>query len=99
MKYIKAHERRQQLLQIACDLAEADHYRNIRRDDLVKAGETPAGNVSRIMGGMDGMRTALIKCALENDRFTVVAQAIIDKHPAVQHLCLTARMNILLKAA
>jgi len=99
MKYIKAHERRRQLLQIACDLAEADHYRNIRRDDLVKAGETPAGNVSRIMGGMEGMRTALIQYALKNDRFTVIAQAILDKHPAVDHLDREQRSEILLNAA
>lgn len=84
--YKKAAERREQILSVACELAEETHYSKVRRHHLVERCDTAAGNVSRVMGSMEEMRTRLIEYAIENGRLTVVAQAIIDKHPAVKHL-------------
>jgi len=67
-----------------------------RREQILKiACETAAGNVSRVVGSMEEMRTLLIEYALQNDREVIIAQAIIDKHPAVDHLCADRRGQIL----
>lgn len=85
-KYIKTPERREQLLSIACDLAEKTHFRQVRRHQLADVAGTATGNVSRVLGNMDEMRTDLIMYAVTNNRLAVIAQAIIDKHPAVKNL-------------
>ena len=84
--YKKAAERRWLILQVACKLAEKTHYSKVRRHHLVKPCGTAAGNISRIMGSMEEMRTAVIEYALVNDRNIIIAQAIIDKHPSVADL-------------
>lgn len=96
--YKKAAERREQILQVACELAEETHYSKVRRHHLVDRCETAAGNVSRVMGSMEEMRTRLIEYALQHGRDVVVAQAIIDKHPAVSHLDTERRGQILAAA-
>ena len=93
--YRKADDRREEILEAACELAEKDHYSRVRRHHLVEQCNTAAGNVSRIMGGMAEMRTRLIEYALLHGRDIVVAQAIIDKHPAVDHLTATQRKQML----
>lgn len=95
MEYIKQRDRRQQLLATACDLAEAGHYRDIRRNHLAEAGGTAAGNVSRVLGSMDEMRHRLIEYAIKHGRNKVVAQAIIDNHDAVDHLSAGSKRTIL----
>lgn len=85
-KYIKTPERREQLLTIACDFAEKTHFRQVRRHQLAEAAGTATGNVSRVLGNMEEMRTDLIVFAIEKGRMTIIAQAIIDKHPAVKNL-------------
>jgi len=94
-KYKKAAERRWLILQVACKLAEETHYSKVRRHHLVKRCGTAAGNISRIMGSMEQMRTAVIQYALDNNRNIIIAQAIMDKHPAVDHLDTVDRAEIL----
>lgn len=93
--YQKAADRREQILKAACELAEETHYSRVRRHHLVERCDTAAGNVSRVMGSMDQMRTRLIEYALEHNRDVVIAQAIIDKHPSVNHLDSGRRGQIL----
>jgi hypothetical protein len=97
--YTPTTERRQQLLEAACTLAEQGHYRNIRRHHLSRACDTSDGNVSRVLGCMEQMRSALIEYAVTKGRNAVVAQAIIDRHPAVDHLDQGARLAILAAVA
>jgi len=97
--YKKSAERREQILNAACKLAEESHYNNVRRHHLVTHCETAAGNISRVMGSMKEMRTQLIEYALFHDRSIVIAQAITDKHPAVDHLDVTQRRQHLAAAA
>ncbi len=94
-KYKKAAERRWLILQVACKLAEETHYSRVRRHHLVKRCGTAAGNISRVMGSMEEMRTAVIEYALVNNRNIIIAQAIMDKHPAVDHLDTVDRAEIL----
>ena len=95
--YRKAADRREQITRTACELAEEIHYTNVRRHHLVDRCDTAAGNISRVMGSMDEVRTRLIEYALMNGRDTVVAQAIIDKHPSISHLGVQRRAQILAK--
>lgn len=91
----KTDQRRQQLLEVACDLAEQSHYLDIRRDQLAAAGSSSTGNVTRVLGPMEEMRDALIRFARKNKRYAVVAQAIVAKHPAVADLSERERMAVL----
>ena len=84
--YKKAAHRREEILEVACTLAEESHFNRIRRHHLVDACGTAAGNISRVMGSMEQMRALLIEFAIENNRSQVIAQAIIDRHPSVAHL-------------
>lgn len=93
--YQNAEKRRQQILTAACDLAEHMNYREIRRHHLAEACQTAAGNISRVMGGMESFRNQLIDYAMKNERNTIVAQAIIDRHPAVECLSANARRKYL----
>jgi len=86
MKYIKSAERKQQLLGIACDLAEESHFLKVRRRHLADKSGTATGNVSRVLGDMEQMRCDLIAYAIKHKRLVVIAQAVIDKHPAVAKL-------------
>ena len=97
--YKKSADRREQILKAACKMAEETHYSNVRRHHLVAHCETAAGNISRVMGSMKEMRTQLIEYALFHDRSTVIAQAIIDKHPAVDHLDINERRQHLAAVA
>lgn len=93
--YIKTPERRDQLLAIACELAETTHFRQVSRGQLAERAGTATGNVSRVFGTMDQMRSDLIEYAITHKRLTVVAQAIIDKHPAVNDLAEDVRVAAL----
>ncbi len=97
--YTPTTERRQQLLEAACVLAESTHYRDVRRHHLSRACDTSDGNVSRVLGDMDQMRHDLVLYAMKQERFTVVAQAIIDKHPATVDIPQDERIAILTVAA
>jgi len=94
-EYMKIIERREEILKSACRLAEESHYTKIRRHDLAFVCSTAPGNISRVMGSMDELRTAMIEYALAYGIVTVVAQAILDKHPAVDHLNVVERRQYL----
>lgn len=83
------------MIEAACILAENTHYKDIRRHQMVKLCNTAAGNISRVMGSMDELRTALIEHAIVNDKPVIVAQAILDKHPAITHLSKPERAVIM----
>lgn len=91
--YVKAAERRQQILKIALDIAEKTHYRDLTRDGLVEPCNTAAGNINRIMGDMNNLRELVIEYAIQTCRVKVVAQAIIDNHPCVSHLTTDERLT------
>lgn len=97
--YQKAANRREQILEVACQLAEKTHYTKVRRQHLVERCGTAAGNISRVMGSMEEMRTRLIDYAVDNGRIKVIAQAIMDKHPSVSHLKPVQRGEILTAVA
>lgn len=93
--YKKASERRKQILETACQLAENSHYSKIRRHHLAEKCNTASGNISRVIGSMSDMRQAVIEYALDNGYDGVVAQAIVNKHPAVSHLATDERAKYL----
>ncbi len=97
--YKSTTERLDELLEAACQMAEKGHYRDIRRHHLSDACDTSDGNVSRVLGDMEQMRSALITYAIDHQRNAVVAQAIIDKHSAAEGISNEDRVAILTAAA
>lgn len=80
-------------------MAETTHYRMLRRDNLAVECRTSAGNLTRVVGSMSELKHALIVYAIEHDRTVVIAQAIIDKHPAVEQLSSEKRMAVMCDCA
>ena len=93
--YKKSAERRTQILEAACKLAQDSHYSKVRRHHLAEICGTASGNISRVMGSMSDLRQAMIEHALVNGYDTVVAQAIVNKHPAISHLSTIERATYL----
>lgn len=93
--YLKTADRRQQLLSLACNLAVKTHYRQVRRNFLADLAETATGNVSRVFGTMDDLRTAIVDHAISEGIQEIIAQAIIDKHPSVKQLTNDERVQAL----
>lgn len=93
--YMTAADRRKDILQIACGMAEVTHYKDIRLEKLAKECGTVKGNIIRLMDTMENFRTLLIGYALYHGRDAIIAQAIIDRHPVVNHLDTECRKRIL----
>lgn len=96
--YQKAEDRRTQILETACQMAEESHFSKIKLRELAVNCETVHGNVLRVMGSMSQLQTDLINYAIEQERHVVIAQAIMDKHPAVDGWSVEARQAALLAA-
>ena len=94
-KYIKADVRREKIVKIACRMANSSNYKNVRRDSLALACKMSTGNLTRIIGSMDHLRTMIIEYALTNGDDNIVAQAIVDNHPAIKDLSYNKRKKIL----
>ena len=75
-EYKKASTRKLEVLAKACVMAKGKPYHLITRDDLARIGNTATGNISRIMGGMDGFRKCIVDYAIDTDCSHVIAQAI-----------------------
>lgn len=86
MEYKKIRVRRKEILERACDVASSKHYRSISRQELAELGETVPGNVSRIMGSMEGFRDLIVDYAIKNNKSHVVGQAIQEGHSLTQSM-------------
>ena len=85
-KYLKTSERREQILALACEAATAGHFRQVSRAEIAEKAGTATGNINRVFGTMDQLRSDLIAYAIKHEKLVVIAQAILDKHPGVEGL-------------
>lgn len=74
-------------------------YTNIRRDGIADALQIAAGGVSYHWGHMDKLRAAVVRTAIENRQHTIIAQAVMARHPLALKLPDAQRRHALMHAA
>lgn len=84
--YRKIADSRRDIIVTAWNMARVSHYRDLRRDEIAASLNISASNITRVIGDMDVLRTLVIGYAIDANDHKVVAQAIIDGHPAISHL-------------
>ncbi len=81
-KRTSATRRRQHILDVAVDMAAAEGFQNVKRDQLAMAARVSTGLVTKYFGNMCKLKRAIMRHAVSSDNATVVAQglAIGDPH-------------------
>jgi DNA-binding transcriptional regulator YbjK len=76
----------EKILNAAFALAAKKGLRNIRRAQIAKRAQCAAGLVSYYFrpDGMDGLRTAIVKRAIEREHLGILASALAEQHAAAK---------------
>lgn len=72
----------QRILDAALELAALGRYDKLTRREIADAASVSPGRVSLLAGDMDGIRDAIMKAAVAGGNAAVVAQGLVDQHPA-----------------
>lgn len=73
---------RDRILKIAAYLAGKQGYQELSRSQIARACELSDATISFHFGDMDGFRDALMRYAIENKQYSIVAQGLANKHIA-----------------
>ena len=82
----RPHIRRQDLIEVAIQLACGGHYLKVTRDSIAALVGCTRGLVSHYLGKADQMRDTIVIAALQQENLAVIAQALSAKHWAVAAL-------------
>lgn len=74
---------KQRVLDTALKLAATHRYDTITRGQLASAAGVATGSVNYYFTDMAGLRDAVMAEAVVTEAWGVVAQGLVDKHPAV----------------
>lgn len=80
-RYDDTQQRIDQIIAAAVSLSEDFGYANITRDQVAEAAGCSPALVSRHMGSMDELRTAVVTEAVAQKNLNILAQALIERHP------------------
>lgn len=75
-----AQGRHERILSVALELAEIRGFRNITREMVAVVAQVGVGTVSWHFKGMDGLRDAVVRYAVEKKNIRVLAQALAEGH-------------------
>lgn len=76
-----ADVRREQILDAALILALATSYDRITRDGVAAKAGVSQGLVNAYFKNMDGLRSELMRYAIQRGNLQVVAQGLLGRHP------------------
>ncbi len=75
-------DRTKEILAVALDLAERVGYQCVTRDGIAAAAGVSAGHVSGLLGTMKQIRRRLMRAAIAQNRYRVIAQGLAVRDPA-----------------
>lgn len=78
----KVENRNRAVLDAAVQLAGVHGYRNFTREQVAEQAAVANGSVNNAFGTMDGLRDAVMATAVARQLAHIVAQGLVDKHPA-----------------
>ena len=73
--------RKNQILNVAVELAKEQGYHKITRDGVAEAAGVSMGLVTRYFGTMLQLRNKVVCYAIKNELLEIVAQCIVNDHP------------------
>lgn len=79
------------ILNAALKLAAKTRYDRVTREAVAAAADVAAGSVNYYFGDMANLRKEMIQEAIKLENWTVVAHALMDKHPATADLSASQR--------
>lgn len=70
------------ILEAAYQLAQADGWSNFKRDDVAERAGVATGSVSHHFRGMDGLRGAVMRKAIQTECLPIIAEGLVarDRH-------------------
>ncbi len=74
---------RQSILKAALDLASKQRYDRVTKADIAARAGCGTGTVNKYFKDMPGLRDAVMAEAVATGQHDVVAQGLVDRHPAV----------------
>ena len=81
MKRLDPEARKEQILNVAVELAELLGYDKIRRDGIAEKANVADGLVTRYFNTMNQLKRAVMRHAVTNDNVIIVAQGIAARDP------------------
>ncbi len=72
-------DRTKQIMDAALDLAEKQGYQCVTRDGIAAAAGLSAGHVSGLFGTMAQLRRRLMRAAIQENRYLIIAQGLAVK--------------------
>lgn len=77
---------RNKILETAIKLAIREGYENVRRKKLAVMAHVAGGSVNRHFGTMSKLRDEVVRAAIAQNLYPVIAQALVAKHPLTENL-------------
>lgn len=87
--------RRDQLLRSAIALAAVSNYRRLTRDAIAQSCDVTSRLVNYYFRDMVSFRNEIIQTAITLRVYPVIAQGIVDDHPACWDLPLAVRQEVM----
>ena len=74
-------DRIEEILAVALNLAEKIGYQCVTRDGIAAAAGVSGGHVSGLFGTMKQIRRRVMRAAITQDRYRIIAQGLAVKDP------------------
>lgn len=97
-KKLKPEVRKEQIIKAAMTLAERDGYVNILRRDIAAEAGCGNGTINLHYGTMQQLRRDLIRHAIKQKNFVIIAQALMNRDPHVSDISDNLRHDAMMGA-
>ena len=88
-------ERKQELLEVAIQLAKEEGYSHITRNEIARRAGVAYGLVSSYFKSIDNLKKLVIKEAIKQEIVQIVAQALAHKEPLTKKLDPSLREKVI----
>jgi AcrR family transcriptional regulator len=95
IRRLKPEARSREILTAALALAENVGLQNMKRNTVAEKSKAANGSINHYFGDMDGLRTAVVEFAIEEENLAVLAEAIATRHPAIESIPPKLRARVL----
>ena len=82
---------KQRILKAAIKIASSQNFKAIPRDAVASLAKVANGAVNYHFGTVTGLKSEVMKHAVENEILTVIAEGLVDNHPVA--LTATAQLK------
>lgn len=91
---LSIEEREEELLILAAQIAEKNGYQSIERNQLTEAAKVGPALIYRYFTSMSKLKECVVKYAIKNNNYRVMAQALANNHPLTKKLSKEAKTSI-----